>query len=51
VSHEHVLAPDGSGFTGLAVDRFPLRVTVTVSFRGVFDSESQPVAVVTWIVP
>lgn len=39
------------GFTGLPVDQFPLRVTVTVRFRGVFDTEDQTVAVVTWIVP
>lgn len=39
------------GFAGLAVDSFPLRVTVTVKFRGAFDTEDQTVAVVTWIVP
>lgn len=48
---EQVLAADAGGFNGLAVDRFPLRVTVTVSYRGPFDAEAQPVAVVTWIVP
>lgn len=51
VEHDATLPPDNTGFTGLAVDRFPLRVTVTVSFRGVFDTEAQPVATVTWIVP
>jgi prepilin-type N-terminal cleavage/methylation domain-containing protein len=51
VAHDAVLAADNTGFTGLPVDQFPLRVIVTVSFRGVFDSEAQPVAVVTWIVP
>ncbi len=51
VEHDATLAADGSGFRGLAVDQFPLRVSVTVSFRGVYDSVAQPVATVTWIVP
>ncbi len=49
--NDATLPADGSGFTGLAVDGFPLRVTVTVRFRGVFDTQDQTVAVVTWIVP
>ena len=51
VANDAVIAPDGSGFNGVAVDAFPLRVTVTVSYRGVYDTEDQPVAVVSWIVP
>jgi len=45
------LPPDGNGFTGLAVDKFPLKVTVTVKYRGVYDSADETIAVVTWIVP
>lgn len=48
---EEVLPAQAGGFTGLAVDAFPLRVTVSVTFRGPFDTEAQTVAVVTWIVP
>jgi len=50
-ANDAVLPADGSGFTGLAIDQFPLRVTVTVRFRGVYDTQDQTVAVVTWIVP
>lgn len=48
---ETTLPADASGFAGLAVDAFPLRVTVTVTYQGPFDTEEQVVAVVTWIVP
>lgn len=51
LANDAVLAPDGSGFTGLRVDRFPLRVTVSVLFRGVFDNDAQLISEVTWIVP
>lgn len=40
-----------SGFRGLAIDRFPLRVTVSVTFRGPFDSAAVEMARVSWIVP
>ena len=46
-----VLGTQPNGFTGLDVDRFPLRVSVDVFFRGVFDSEDQLVTTVTWIKP
>ncbi len=46
-----VVAGDGTGFTGVLVDAFPLRVTVNVRYRGFYDTEDQTVAVVTWIVP
>jgi hypothetical protein len=36
---------------GLAVDRFPLRVTVTVFYRSPTDTERREMAKVTWIVP
>lgn len=48
---DEVLAAEQSGFRGLQVDQFPLRVTVTVSYQGPFDAEATPVAVVTWVVP
>jgi hypothetical protein len=41
----------GTGFSGLAVDQFPLRVTVRVTYRGPFDSAENTVATVSWIVP
>jgi hypothetical protein len=33
------------------VDRFPLRVTVTVLFQGEFDTQARPVGGASWIVP
>ena len=33
------------------VDRYPLRVTVTVLFRGEFDTQAQPVGGASWVVP
>lgn len=47
----HVILPNAGGSGGVAVDRFPLRVTVDVFFRGVFDTEDTLVTSVTWIVP
>ena len=47
---DHVIAA-GGGSAGVAVDRFPLRVTVDVFFRGVFDTQDTLVTSVTWIVP
>ena len=37
--------------TGLAVDEFPLRVTVTVRYQGPFDAEPMEITSVSWIVP
>lgn len=48
--NDHVVAP-GGGSAGIPVDRFPLRVTVDVFFRGVFDTDDTLVTSVTWIVP
>lgn len=46
------LAADGStGFKGLAIDQFPLRVTVTVKYRGPYDSADIDMGSVSWIVP
>ncbi len=46
------LPPDGStGFTGLAIDKFPLRVTVIVKYRGPFDSTDVEMGRSSWIVP
>ncbi len=48
---EQILEAEAGVFAGLAVDRFPLRVTVTVTYQGPFDAAAQTVSVVTWIVP
>jgi hypothetical protein len=48
---EQVLATQANGFSGLEVDQFPLKVSVDVFFRGVYDTEDQLVTTVTWIVP
>lgn len=48
---DQVLATQPNGFTGLEVDQFPLRISVDVFFRGVFDTEDQLVTTVTWIMP
>lgn len=42
--------PQGS-FPGRRVDQYPLRVTVSVTYRGMFDSEPREIAAVSWIVP
>lgn len=42
--------PQGE-FPGRRVDQYPLRVTVTVTYRGMFDSEPREIATVSWIVP
>lgn len=48
--HDYQLPPDGD-FKGLRVDRFPLRVTVTVWFQGPDDEDPREAARVVWIVP
>jgi prepilin-type N-terminal cleavage/methylation domain-containing protein len=40
-----------TGFKGLAIDKFPIRVTVIVRYRGPFDSTDTEMARVSWIVP
>lgn len=49
-AHEFLEAPQGA-FKGRGVDKYPLRVTVTVSYQGPYDSQSRVVATVTWIAP
>ncbi len=44
-------ADASTGFRGLEIDAFPLRVTVVVRFRGPFDTEAREMARVSWIVP
>lgn len=44
-------ATPGNGFKGLAVDQFPVRVTVVVKYRGPFDSQEATMATVSWVVP
>jgi hypothetical protein len=50
-SQDAVLPADNTGFRGLAVDQFPLRVTVTVTYQGPYDAQASTVAQVSWIVP
>lgn len=46
-----IAANTGTGFKGLAINEFPIRVTVQVTFRGPFDSQESTVATVSWLVP
>jgi len=51
-ANDAILPSNGAtGFKGLSVDGFPLRVTVIVRYRGPFDSADQEMARVSWIVP
>ena len=43
--------PPAGTFPGLAVDQFPLRVTVVVEYQGPYDNAPAEVARVSWIVP
>lgn len=43
--------PPAGTFPGLAVDQFPLRVTVVVEYQGPFDATPLEVARVAWITP
>jgi len=44
-------APPVGDFPGIPVDRFPLRITVIVTYQGPFDAEGAEMARVSWIVP
>jgi hypothetical protein len=44
-------APANGTFAGRTVDRYPLRVTVTVFYQGEFDATPQPVTSMSWVVP
>ena len=48
--HDFHEAAEGT-FPGRAVDKYPLRVTVVVSYRGPYDSSAREVATVSWIAP
>jgi hypothetical protein len=50
VAWEQVELPDGN-FLGRALDRYPLRVTVSVLYQGPYDTTPQQVVAVSWIVP
>jgi len=51
-ANDAVLPSNGAtGFTGLAVDKFPVRVTVIVKYRGPYDSTDVEMGRVSWIVP
>lgn len=43
--------PASGDFPGRAVDAYPLRVIVTVEYRGPFDATPQEITRLTWIVP
>ncbi len=43
--------PANGAFPGRAVDRFPLRVKVTVYYQGPFDPQPEIVTTMTWIAP
>ncbi len=47
---DYVMLAEGS-FPGLGVDRFPLRVTVTVRYQGPDEQDGVDVVRVSWIVP
>jgi type II secretory pathway pseudopilin PulG len=49
--HDYVIAANPPTTAGLAVDKFPLRVTCTVRYQGHNDSAPHDVANVVWIVP
>jgi hypothetical protein len=51
VNNATLPADASTGFKGLAIDKFPLRVTVTVKYRGPFDSTDTNMGTVSWIVP
>ena len=51
VADSAVVAADNTGFNGVAVDQFPLLVTVQVKYRGVYDTQDTVIAEVSWIVP
>ncbi len=46
----YLIAPS-AGNSGVAIDQFPLRVTVTVFYQGPLDVAPQSMARVVWIVP
>ena len=43
--------PANGSFPGRAVDRYPLRVTVSVSYQGPTDAQPEVVTTMTWIAP
>ncbi len=43
--------PANGSFPGRAVDRYPLRVTVSVSYQGPLDPQAEVVTTMSWIVP
>jgi type II secretory pathway pseudopilin PulG len=49
-SDEYVMPAQGT-FPGLGVDKFPLRVTVTVRYQGPGEANPTDIAKVVWIVP
>jgi hypothetical protein len=50
-AHNYFRAPTPPTDPGVAVDQFPLRVTVIVNYQGPFDTAPREMAKVVWIVP
>ncbi|TVQ31696.1 MAG: prepilin-type N-terminal cleavage/methylation domain-containing protein [Phycisphaeraceae bacterium] len=50
VANDHHI-PEGPGQPAIAVDQFPLRVTVHILYQGDLDAEAIEITRVTWIVP
>lgn len=48
---DEVIPPEPPDILGVPIDEFPLRVTVTVRYQGLYDAEPTDVATVVWIVP
>lgn len=51
MANDAVLPPSLPDFQGLAVDQFPLRVTVEVFYQGPYASSPDLMATVVWVVP
>lgn len=50
-ARDYAAAPDLPNFAGVPVDRFPLRVTVTVRYQDPASLDVQEMARISWIVP
>ena len=51
LSDGYALPGDSNGVGQIDVDEFPLRITVTVGYQGMFDSAPTAVTTLSWIIP
>lgn len=51
VRADNYVQPGSGQLPALAVDQFPLRVTVTVTYQALGDTQAQTITTLTWIVP